>query len=217
MKNAILRSILFLSLTATAVGCRKADSTADDPAATAEGKSHGKPGPGKVTGKSSGQDTAAHADSAAGEDLFKDAASLASKLKAKVGGPVHILEFVLYPDHATVQVQDPKKPENVDQYDFLGGKFGDPSPVKLIGQSATASELKEASVDIGSVDFGLVPKIVKEAAAELKIEEGKVTHLVLKRNRPFSNDVLWRVYVSGPRKDGSVEYDPKGHMGKVYK
>jgi hypothetical protein len=58
--------------------------------------------------------------------------------------------------------------------------------------------------------------MVKDAPAQLKIDGAKVTHMVLKRGRPFSDDVRWRVYVSGPRKDGSVEYDPAGSVKKVW-
>ena len=43
-----------------------------------------------------------------------------------------------------------------------------------------------------------------------------VTHLILKRGRPFNNDVRWRVYVRGTRKNGSVELDPAGTLTKVW-
>ncbi len=85
-----------------------------------------------------------------------------------------------------------------------------------MGTTPTAKDLDEATVDIASVDFGAVPRMVKEATAQLKIDDGKVTHMILKRGRPFHNDVRWRVYVTGTRKDGSVEFDPAGTVKKVW-
>lgn len=71
-------------------------------------------------------------------------------------------------------------------------------------------------VESASVDFGTVPRMAKDALAQLKIDDGKVTQMILKRGRPFNNDVRWRVYVTGTRKDGSVEYDPAEALKKVW-
>jgi hypothetical protein len=149
-------------------------------------------------------------------DYIKDATSVPGKLKEKVGGPVRLLELTLYPGYVLAQIQDPKKHENVDAYELRDGQVGDPEPVKFMGTTPTAKDLDDAAVDVASVDFGAVPRMTKDALVQLKIDDGKVTHLILKRGRPFHDQVRWRVYVSGTRKDGSVEYDPTGSLKKVW-
>jgi hypothetical protein len=201
MRNLIHRTVvLILAVTfgAVAPACSKGappggDSTAEAP-------------------KSGGAAPA----SAGGADYFKDATSVPVKLKAKVGGPVRLLEMSLYADHVAAQIQDPKKHDEANEYELRDGQVGDPDPIKFVGTAPTAKDLDEGTFDLGTVDFGAMAKMVKDAPEQLKIEGGKVTHMILKRQRPFSNDVRWRVYVSGTRKNGSVEYDPAGGVKKVW-
>lgn len=145
-----------------------------------------------------------------------DATGLPKLYKTKIGGATRVLEMLIYPNYGYAQIQDPKKLENVDQYDMRDGNVEDGAPVKFIGDQPTAADLKETTFDIDEVDFASIPKIVKDAPVQLKIDGGKVTHIILKRPLPFNKDVRFRVYVDGERKDGSVEYDAKGNMKKVY-
>src|SRR5262245_45487516 len=46
-------------------------------------------------------------------------------------GKIRALEFIIYSNRAQMQVQDPAKPENVDQYDYSAGKISAPIPVRL--------------------------------------------------------------------------------------
>lgn len=152
--------------------------------------------------------------SSAGE-LFLNATDVPVKFKEKVGGPVKALELLLYPQFAKLQAQDPKKKENVDEYEYRNGSVDDPAPVKLMGDSDQKT-LEANLFSLDTVDFTAVPKMVQDANERLKLEDGKVTHMILKRGLPFNKDVRWRVYVNGTRKNGSVEYDEKGNMKKVW-
>lgn len=154
--------------------------------------------------------------SAAKVNYFDDATNIPKLYKAKVGPPTRVLELLIYPNYGYAQIQDPKKPENVDQYDERDGNVQDGAPVKFMGHQPTAADIKEDTFDIDEVDFGAVAKMVKDAPVQLKIDDGKTTHIILKRPLPFSKDVRFRVYVNGARKDGSVEYDAKGVMKKTY-
>lgn len=42
------------------------------------------------------------------------------------------------------------------------------------------------------------------------------THIMLKRGIPFHDEVRWRVYVTSERRSGSVEYDLKGAVARLY-
>jgi hypothetical protein len=205
MRSLIHRIVIVIALGAAGLGCGKGKLLGDEP--TAETSKAGgivSPAPG------------APAAATSGGDYLKDATGVHAKFKAKVGGPVRLLELTLYPGYVLAQIQDPKKHENVDAYELRDGQVGDPEPVKFMGESPTVKDLDEATVDAASVDFGAVARMAKDALMQLKIDDGKVTHMILKRGRPFNNDVRWRVYVSGTRKDGSVEYDPGGSLKKVW-
>ena len=148
-------------------------------------------------------------------DLFANASDVPVKFKEKCGGPVKALELILYPQYAKLQAQDPKKKENIDAYDYRNGSVDDPAPVKLMGDSDQKT-LEDNLFSLETVDFTAVPRMTKDAAQRLNLEDGKVSHMMLKRGLPFNKDVRWRVYVNGTRKNGSVEYDEKGNMKKVW-
>jgi hypothetical protein len=185
------------------------------------GKDKGNPGSDSPTAETAkpgkhGHTEAPASGAAPAGGYLQDASSIPNAFKAKIGGPVHVLELTVYPDHVAAQIQDPKKHGNVDEYELRDGAVGDAEPVKFVGDTPTAKDLDEAVVDLASVDLGALPKMVKDATAQLKLDDGKVTHVILKRGRPFNNDVSFRVYVSGTRKDGSVEYDAAGKLKKVW-
>jgi hypothetical protein len=165
--------------------------------------------------EASGEKGSDEKGSSAKGSYFVDATAIPTKFAEKRGGSM-FLELVIYPEYVKAQMQDPAKHENVDAYELRNGKVNEEGPVKFMGDAPTAKDLDEACIDGKTVDFALVPTMVKDAIAQTKIDDGKVTHVIFKRWRPFSNDPRWRVYVNGARKDGSVEYDAKGKMIKVY-
>jgi hypothetical protein len=205
MRSLFHRIVIVIALGAAGLGCAKGKLLGDESAAeTSKAGSAATPARGEP------------ATAATSGDYFKDASGVPAKFKEKVGGPVRLLELTLYPGYVLAQIQDPKKHENVDGYELRDGQVGDPEPVKFMGTTPTAKDLDEATVDAASIDFGAVPRMAKDALVQLKIDDGKVTHMILKRGRPFHNEVRWRVYVTGARKDGSVEYDPAGTLKKVW-
>jgi hypothetical protein len=149
-------------------------------------------------------------------DYFANASSLPGLYKAKVGGPARALELLIYPKYGYAQIQDPRKPENVDRYDVRDGVVTGVTPVKVVGPYRGPDTLATSTFSIDDVDFSAVPKMVADARAQLNIEDGKVTHIILQRPLPFASDVRFRVYLSGPRKNGSVEYDARGNLKKVW-
>ncbi|MEO5874515.1 MAG: hypothetical protein ABIS86_09035, partial [Streptosporangiaceae bacterium] len=145
---------------------------------------------------------------------FSDATSLPTAFTAKIGKPLKILQLVIYPEYAILQAEDPGKKGNVDRY-MLRGNVGDPEPVQLAGDEK--DRLDQHLLPVASVDFSLVPKMVKDARARLRYEGAEVSHIILDRGIPFFDDIVWRVYVSGPRDSGRVEYTTRGQVRKVYR
>lgn len=148
-------------------------------------------------------------DKAPAVNLFEDASDLAAQLKRAVAGRVMIDELTLYQDSASLDIQDPRRKENIDRYSYKKGKLEPPEPVKLSGDY-TQADLDAGVFALESVDFSLIPTMIQDARTRLKMPDGKVGALTLKRGFPFYNDVRWQVSVSDARHTGSVWYDLKG-------
>jgi hypothetical protein len=142
-------------------------------------------------------------------NLFEDVTDLTTQLKKAVAGRVMIDELTLYQDSASIDIQDPRRKENIDRYKYDDGKLEEPEPVKLSGDY-TQADLDAGVFALDSVDFSLIPTMIQDARTRLKMPDGKVGALTLKRGFPFYNDVRWQVSVSDARHTGSVWYDLKG-------
>ena len=149
-------------------------------------------------------------------DLFHDASDFTAQLRKAVPGRVMIDELTLYEDSATLDVQDPKRKDNIDRYSYRDGKLDLPEPVKLSGDY-TQADLDAGVFPLESIDFKLIPAMIMDAKSRLKMPDGKVTVLTLKRGFPFYNDVRWQVGVSDARHTGSVWYDLGGHKKDMSK
>lgn len=71
-------------------------------------------------------------------NLFEDASDFTAQLRKAVPGRVMIDELTLYKDSATLDVQDPRRKENIDRYSYRDGKLKEPEPVKLSGDYSQA-------------------------------------------------------------------------------
>lgn len=127
-----------------------------------------------------------------------------------VPGKIRVLDFKIYDRYARMQVQDPAKPENVDQYDYRG-RVSEPVPVKLAGKGSLEANL----FDLDDVAFDRIPALAEEAAAKLPMEGGKLGHILIRRGLPFTKDVRITLYVNGTRKDGVLKADAKGRVLEV--
>jgi hypothetical protein len=65
---------------------------------------------------------------------------LLAKYHEALPGKIRALEFIIYSNRAQMQVQDPAKPENVDQYDY-SGTISAPIPVRLHGSKNLEANL----------------------------------------------------------------------------
>jgi hypothetical protein len=151
-------------------------------------------------------------------DLFVDASDLTAQLRKAIAGRVMIDELTLYHDSATLDIQDPRRKENIDRYTYRDGKLKPPEPVKLSGDY-TQADLDAGVFPLESIDFKLIPTMIEDAKTRLKMPDGKVTVLTVKRGDPDFNqyEVRWHVGVTDARHTGSVEYDLKGRKKSVYK
>src|SRR5256885_4814431 len=67
------------------------------------------------------------------------------QVRKAVGEPFRVLEINIHTTSVNVQVQDPKKKENVDEYEVDGGELAGPKAVQLMG-SFTGEGAEDCSV-----------------------------------------------------------------------
>jgi hypothetical protein len=122
-------------------------------------------------------------------------------------GRIRVLDFKIYDRYARMQVQDPAKPENVDQYDYRG-RVSEPVPVKLAGKGSLEANL----FDLDEVALDRIPALVEEAAAKLPMEGASMGHILVRRALPFGKEVGITIFMEGTRKNGVLKADAKGRV-----
>lgn len=148
------------------------------------------------------------------EDVFKDPTLAKRRFEERLGKPVMVKELVLYPTYFIAEAQDPNNKQHLDRYTYMRGGFDQPSPIVL---SSGDRDLSKIVFSLDDIPFDKLATIIQNAPKELpKIEEPKVTHVILTRDNFGRGAPIARVYVSGPRDSGGyIVYDTKGKRGRV--
>jgi hypothetical protein len=144
------------------------------------------------------------------EDYFADATLALARYEKVLGKPIMARQLTLMQYYATLEAQDPKQRDHVDSYKLWANKVERPQPVRLGNDKA---QLAQVLISLDSVDFKLVPKVIKTALAELKLEDGKVQLVML--DRDGQGKAIWRVIVNGSRDSGVVEFAVTGEKLRV--
>ena len=140
----------------------------------------------------------------AGPSYLEDATQVVAAFKAKIPAPFLVTELTISPTSASIEVQDPRQKDTYDEY-HLNKDTGVSAPEPQQVLSVTCK--KGFSID--EADFSQVPVMMKDAVARLNLEDGEADSINLSRG-VFCKEPRWMIFVDGKRKDGSVEYDPKG-------
>lgn len=147
------------------------------------------------------------------EDYFADATRAKARYEKVLGKPIMAKQLVLMQYYATLEAQDPKNREHVDSYKLWANKVERPQPVRL---GSDKQQLNQLLFSLDSVDFSLVSKLIKRSLAELKLEEGKVSNVILERDGSSpQHEPIWRVYVMGSRENGFVEFSVTGEKRRA--
>lgn len=127
--------------------------------------------------------------------------------------PARLLTLTIYPDYAFAEAQDPANALHVDRYPFRDGVVGAREPVTLVGDGDLEANLFSTT----DVDWTFLERAIAEAPSQApSVEEGAVSHVIVSRS-VFTDDlaVTVRVYVTGPRGSGYVEYTATGELIRV--
>jgi len=120
---------------------------------------------------------------------------------------IEVLELRAAPERLVLQVEDPATPGRVLQWEYSRGEVKEPSVVELRG----AGKLGENLFPIDSVYLKAIPRLCSIAVDHVDPQDGRVSHLIVRRNLPFSQDVRFRLFVDSPRRSGLLDANRFGH------
>jgi ribosomal protein S27AE len=147
------------------------------------------------------------------ENLFNDSGRLRAKFEAALGGRVMLKELVLYDTYAIFSAQNPTNKDHVDRYTYRNGEVGDSDPVSL---GSDKKNLDSILFPLDTIDFAMIPGLCERARTALKeVENGKISHIIIEKGSFGRGDPVIRVYISGERDSGYVEYSLKGQQKRV--
>jgi hypothetical protein len=143
------------------------------------------------------------------------AAEAIQQIRAKVGEPFRVMRISIDTDSVTVEVQDPKKKENVDSYQVERGELRTPEPVRLVGDT----DLKTINANVfdpAGVDWTKIPDLLREGNAKIQLEGRELSDISIERDmfadgRPIIVDVNYH----GTRKNGFLRVDRHGTHPEV--
>ena len=148
------------------------------------------------------------------EDYFANANLAKARYEKVLGRPIMAKGLTLMQYYATLEAQDPKHHDHVDSYKLWANKVERPQPVRL---GSEKQQLSQILISLDTVDFRVVPQVIKQALSELKLEEGKVSMVMLDRDgQSPKREPIWRVVVNGSRENGVVEFSVSGEKLRQY-
>ena len=137
-------------------------------------------------------------------------------LKAAVGvEELRLLELIAYPEFVVISAQSAQNPTHIDRYVYRDGAVLPPKPVRLM--SMEKKNLQQRLFTLTPEKALMTPHVKRDLLTVFRFEGVEATHMILKRWLPFTQNVLWRGYVTGPRDSGSATYDLRGERKRVYR
>lgn len=112
---------------------------------------------------------------------------------------------------ATFQGQDPKKPENVDAWQFEKGVLRGPMPVQLIGEG----DFEPSLFTWDEVALDKIPELCQTALDRLALEAGQVVGVDVQRH--FDSTLEMRVKVNELRANAEREMQQAGTSPSTWK
>ena len=138
---------------------------------------------------------------------------ITSAFEAAISGePSRFMQIAIYPTYGFADAQDANNLAHVDEYPFRDGVVGPSSPIQLVGDG----DLNASLFSLADVDWTVVSALVAAAPAQTTVEEPVAAYVLIERSAFIDGSpVTVKVYVTGPRGSGFVEYDGAGTLIKV--
>lgn len=149
------------------------------------------------------------------------AADAIAAIERVVGtSPAHVADVAVYPEYLIIEAQDPDILDHIDRYTWRNDDVPTPEAVQLSGPQ---EEVDASLFPTSAVPWRRLAEMVAEAEratlrnTPLRIESPRTSYVSVARSASSSDDgrVLIRIYISGPRRSGSVEMDATGAIRTV--
>lgn len=134
------------------------------------------------------------------------------------GGPIKAVSLEIEGDSATLQAQDPKNPDHVDQYKYTRSVITGPTPVQL---DLLSNNLDKSLFNLDDVNVAATPVLARDVLERAKIEGGKIKRMTIERalnlatDMTKSGEVRWHIEIEGTRENASASADMKGNIRGV--
>lgn len=143
-----------------------------------------------------------------------------AEFKTKLDGPIKALSLNIRAEEMTLEAQDPKNTQHIDEYKYSKGSVSGPTPVNLT--KLIVKNLDDNLFKLDDINLDAIPALMKASVERAGVEEGKVSQMYLSRglilNPPLSmGPPQWNILVEGPRGNASIYANAKGEIVKVEK
>ena len=133
---------------------------------------------------------------------------LAALVRQKAGPKPALLMLDIAANRAVAQVEASGRPGLVVQIEWRGGAARDEVPVELGGKGTLAQNL----FPLSAVDLMAIPALLTAAVARVDADNGKVSHVLIRKNLPHDDSIGIRVYVESPLRSSHVDADARGKL-----
>ncbi len=169
-----------------------------------------------ATGSSEKADDGKFLRSDAIEKAF-DALKAMPKFKGK---KVMVFQDITFYDfqggRITLSISDPNKPDNIDQYEYTNGAWGDPAPINLSGDGKVSDNL----TNLDEINYKAIPNMMKIADEKAKgVEGGKVGNMISFSYMPALNMRFFQLPdgIKGTRESYNLRFDKAGNVSEFKK
>lgn len=169
------------------------------------------------TGNTSGKDDAAQGGNfLTNRDALKKAESALKDMPKLKGKDVQVFQNIHFYEDGRVQLalQDPAKPENIDDYLFQGGKWQEPQAVQISGDG----DMKANVFPLSTLKFETVADIYKQLEEQSKDVEGaKIDGHIYYNLNVMNQQGQWMTGVQGTRGQYSGYFNADGSLKEFKK
>jgi len=153
-------------------------------------------------------------------DRGRAARAIAAIEQAVGAAPARVSDVTVYPEYLITAAQDPAIPDHLDRYTWRDDVVPPPEPVSLSGPQ---EDVEASLFPTSTVRWAELSSIVRAAEratlhnSPLRIEEPAAQYVSVGRSTSSADDgrVLMRIYITGPRRSGSVELTAGGEIRSV--
>lgn len=146
----------------------------------------------------------------------ENAQDAAEKLKEKIGKPFKVYDITIEENEFRVQVQDPDKLQNLDEYKVIGGFVLGPNPVKT---NAMQKDLEKSTFPFDQINFAAITNFTNEALKKSQIEGARVNRLTFQRAFAITESSVgalgnarWIIQIEGTRESVTAVATPDGKL-----